>query len=104
MTGTELVQVRAPRRPSVARRILAGVVLCASDVIRIGALLTAVVVTAANADPRSDWNPDAPWPALVVILLALLGVERIGLAVRSLSEWIAHPSPYTPRTPKHPAH
>ncbi|MEV5911083.1 hypothetical protein AB0M00_19545 [Streptomyces chartreusis] len=103
MTSTELVH--APRRASTARRYVAVVIVGVSDVIRVGALLTGVVLAAASVDPGHAWNLDAPWQAIVVILLALLGVERLGLALRNLGAVIEQPAPhYTPRTPKHPAH
>jgi hypothetical protein len=106
VTSTELVHVprAVRRRRSNARRYIAGAILGVSDVIRGAALLAIGVLCGASVDPHSAWNPHAPAPAIAVIVLALLGVERIGLAVRELSEAIAHPMPHTPRRPQHPAH
>lgn len=102
MTSTDLVHV--PRRTSVIRRYLAVAVLGVAELIRASALLAIVVVVAASFDPRSGWNLDVPWPALAVVVLALLGVERVGLAVAAMSDTIREPASYIPNLPQHPAH
>ncbi|MFI1467629.1 hypothetical protein [Streptomyces wuyuanensis] len=108
MTSAELVRVARPeqRRRFNPRRYVAGAVDVIADVIRSAAIAAFIIVPAAAVNPVSSWRPEGPWWAIAVVMLALLGVERIGLALHELSESIAHPAPrapYTPRRPKHPA-
>ncbi|MFE4752418.1 hypothetical protein ACFRIB_19425 [Streptomyces mirabilis] len=72
-----------------ARRIAAAVTHILGDVIRVCALIAIPVVIAAYIDPVSAWKIDAPVSAIAVIALALLGVERIGLALYVFGDRIA---------------
>lgn len=88
---------RLVTRPA-ARRIAGVVILNLGDVIRVCALLAIVVVIAAYIDPVSAWKIDAPVWGVVVIAFALLGVERVGLALYTLGDRLA------PARPKRTAH
>ncbi|MGA5489579.1 hypothetical protein ACPCK1_17705 [Streptomyces pseudogriseolus] len=104
MTSAELVRVPRPeRRRFNPRRYVAGAIDVIAELIRSAAIAAFIIVPAAAINPVSSWRPEGPWWAIAVVMLALLGVERIGLALQELSESIARPAPYTPRRPKHPA-
>ncbi|MGW2742354.1 hypothetical protein [Streptomyces sp. NPDC001450] len=95
MTSTELVHVPRPepRRLNV-RPYVAGTVRVVGDAVRQLAVLALLVTPAIAITPDHDWNlqPPPSWLGLVVVMLALLGVERIGLALHDLGDSIEHPT------------
>lgn len=76
-----------------ARRLAAAVILNLGDLIRVCALIAIPVVIAAYVDPVSAWKIDAPASAIAVLALALLGVERVGLALYNLGDRLKSDSP-----------
>jgi hypothetical protein len=76
-----------------ARRIAVAIVANIGDLVRVCALLAAAIVVAQYIAPGNGVHIDSSPLGIVVIALALLGVERIGLALHSVAVRLGYVRP-----------
>ncbi|GAA3527694.1 hypothetical protein [Streptomyces osmaniensis] len=82
-------------RPSPARRRTARAVRAAGDVVRTAAPVGPIVVVLLHLDTVDGPRLDLPLLHLVVVLLAGLGVDRLGLLLLDLGRHIERHRPNT---------
>ena len=76
-----------------ARHIAGITVANLGDLIRVCALLAALIVVTQYIAPGDGMHIDSSPLGIAVIALALLGVERIGLALHVVAGWLGYVRP-----------
>jgi hypothetical protein len=82
-----------------ARRITGYTVANLGDLIRACALLAFVLVIVTTViPPEHGWKIDTSPAGTALLVLALLGVERVGLALYVVAKWLGYVPPKQPTT------
>ena len=82
-------------RPTPARRRTARTVRGVGETVRIAAPVVPIAVVLLHLDTVDGPHLDLPLLHLVVVLLAGLGVDRLGLLLLDLGHHIERPRPNT---------
>jgi peptidoglycan/LPS O-acetylase OafA/YrhL len=76
---------------SSIRRHTARTIRGAAEVIRLAALLAALVVVLFSVDTANGPQFNVPLSGVLVLVLAAVGVERLGVLLRDLGDHIERP-------------